>query len=75
MKKQSIYVLLFKNDGNWIWLRREKLKRETESILITAENYFIGSTYIKAKLIHWDDLYERKNHFIGATHIKQKNIS
>ena len=34
----------------WTWLRRENLKRETESILIAAQNKALNIDYIKVKI-------------------------
>ena len=34
----------------WTWLRRGNLKRETESLLIAAQNNAIRTNYIKAKI-------------------------
>ena len=34
----------------WTWLRKENLKRKTESLLIAAQNNAIGTNYIKAKI-------------------------
>ena len=34
----------------WTWLRKGKLKRETESLLIVAQNSVIRTNYIKAKI-------------------------
>ena len=36
----------------WTWLRRGNLKRETESLLITAQNYTIRTDYIKVKIVN-----------------------
>ena len=33
-----------------MWLRKENRKRETESLLITAQNNAIRTNYIKAKI-------------------------
>ena len=37
------------HDKNWTWLRKESLKRETESLQITAQNNAIRTNHIKAK--------------------------
>ena len=34
----------------WTWLRREKLKRKTESLFIAAENNAMRRNYIKVKI-------------------------
>ena len=34
----------------WTWLRKGKFKRETESILIAAQNNVIKTNYIKARI-------------------------
>ena len=34
----------------WTWLRRGNLKRETESLIITAQNNALRTNYIKAKI-------------------------
>ena len=34
----------------WIWLRKRNLKRETESLLMTAQNNAIRTNYVKAKI-------------------------
>ena len=34
---------------NWTWLRKGKLKRETESLLIATQNNAIRTNYVKAK--------------------------
>ena len=38
------------NLGNCIWLRREKLKIETESLLIAKQNNTIRKNQVKAKI-------------------------
>ena len=38
------------HDKTWMWLRKGKLKRETESILISAQNNAIRTNNIKAKI-------------------------
>ena len=34
----------------WIWLRKGNLKRETESVLIVAQNNATSTNYIKSKI-------------------------
>ena len=34
----------------WTWLRKGILKRETESLLIAAQNNSIRTSYVKAKV-------------------------
>ena len=38
------------HEKTWTWLRRGNLKRETESLLIVAQNNAIRTNYIKAKI-------------------------
>ena len=37
-------------EKTWIWLRKGNLKRETESLLIVAQNNAIITNYIKSKI-------------------------
>ena len=37
-------------EKTWMWLRKENLKRETESLLIAARNNAIRANYVKARL-------------------------
>ena len=38
------------HDKTWIWLRKGNIKRETESLLIPAENNAIRTNYFKARI-------------------------
>ena len=38
------------HDKTWMWLRKGNFKRETESLLITAENNAIRTNHIKARI-------------------------
>ena len=46
-KRQIEEVALEKT---WTWLRKKNLKRETESLIIAAQNNDIRTNYIKAKI-------------------------
>ena len=39
------------HEKTWTWLRKGNLKRETESLIIAAQNNALRTNYIKAKLI------------------------
>ena len=41
---------LFAHEKTWTWLRKGNLKRETESLIIAAQNNAIRTNYIKAKI-------------------------
>ena len=45
--KQQTNPILYKK--NWTWLRKENLKRETQSFLIAAQNNAIRTNYVKAE--------------------------
>ena len=55
-KKNQIYgcfkrlINTISHRKTWTWLRKEKLKRETESLLIAAQNNAIRTNHIKAKI-------------------------
>ena len=59
----------------WIWLRKGQLNRETESLLITAQNNAIITNYIKAKIDNIQNIKcrlcavrdETVNHIISKT--------
>ena len=34
----------------WIWLRNEKIRRETDSLLLAAQNNALRTNYIKARI-------------------------
>ena len=38
------------HEKTWMWLRKGNLKRETESLLITAQNNAIRTNHIKARI-------------------------
>ena len=38
------------HEKTWMWLRKKNLKRETESLLIAAQNNAIRTNYIKARI-------------------------
>ena len=38
------------HEQTWTWLRKGNLKRETESLIIAAQNNAIRTNYIKAKI-------------------------
>ena len=38
------------HDKTWTWLRKENFKRETEPVLITAQNSAIRTNHIKARI-------------------------
>ena len=38
------------NEKTWMWLRKGNFKRETESLLIAAENNAIRTNHIKARI-------------------------
>ena len=38
------------HEKTWTWLRKGNIKKETESLLITAENIVIRTNYVKAKI-------------------------
>ena len=38
------------HEKTWTWLRKENLKRETESLLIAAQNHAIRTNHIKARI-------------------------
>ena len=38
------------HDTNWTWLRKGNLKRETESLLMAAQNSAIRTNHIKARI-------------------------
>ena len=38
------------HDKTWIWLRKGKFKRETESLLKAAQNSAIRTNHIKARI-------------------------
>ena len=38
------------HDITWTWLRKKNFKRETESLLIAAQNYDIRTNHIEAKI-------------------------
>ena len=38
------------HEKTWTWLRKGKLKRETESLLIAAQDNHISTNYVKAKI-------------------------
>ena len=47
------FKLLIKNisnNKNWTWLRKGNFKRETESLLIAAQNNAVRTNHIKAKI-------------------------
>ncbi len=46
------------------WLRRGNLKRETESLLIAAQNNAIRTNYIKAKIDNMQQLIKCGNRLI-----------
>ena len=48
-KRQSREI---STEKTWTWLRKGKFKKETESILITAQNNAIRTNYIKIKIEH-----------------------
>ena len=37
-------------EETWTWLRKGNLKRETESLLIAAQNNAIRTNYVKARI-------------------------
>ena len=56
-RKQKWKKKLFKqlintisHEKTWIWLRKGSLKRETESLLIAAQDNTIGTNHIKARI-------------------------
>ena len=38
------------HEKTWTWLRKENLKKETEFLMITAQNYAITTNYVKGKI-------------------------
>ena len=38
------------NDKTWLWLKKGNFKRETESLLITAQNNAVRTNHIKARI-------------------------
>ena len=38
------------HEKTWMWLRKGKLQRETESLLIAAQNNTISTNHIKARI-------------------------
>ena len=38
------------HEKTWTWLRKQNLKRETESLLIVAQNNTIRTNYVKARI-------------------------
>ena len=38
------------HEKTWTWLRKGNLKRETKSLIISAQNNVIKTNYIKAKI-------------------------
>ena len=52
MGPPQLYGRLMSNvshEKTWTWLRKGILKRETESLLIAAQNYAIRTNHIKAR--------------------------
>ena len=39
-----------RKDETWTWLKEEKLKRETESLIIAAQDQAIRTNYVKATI-------------------------
>ena len=42
----------FAAQNSWQWLRRGSLKRQTESLIIAAQDQALGTNYRKAKIEH-----------------------
>ena len=39
-----------RNDGTWTWLKEGKLNRETESLIVAAQDQTIRKNYVKATI-------------------------
>ena len=53
MEEKQLHGRLINNishDKNWTWLRKGNFKRETESLLMTAQNSAIRINHIKARI-------------------------
>ena len=56
MEKKQLYGCLKRQISNishektWMWVRKGNLKRETESLLIAAQNNTTGTDHIKARI-------------------------
>ena len=48
--KQSIAIICSFDNKTWTWLRKGNFKKETEYLLIAAENNVIRTNHIKARI-------------------------
>ena len=65
----------------WTWLRKENLKRETESVQISAEDNAMRTNHMKARIDRmqqnckyrlWSDRDETINHISECSKLAQK---
>ena len=52
-KRQTTEIL---HQKTWTWLRKENLKRESEYLLIAAQNNAIRTNYVKVKLVKMEEI-------------------
>ena len=64
-KKKQLYQYSKRQTGEktWTWLRKGNFKRESESLLIAAQNDAITTNYVKAKI---DKLQENSKYWFNG---------
>ena len=59
------------NDKTWTWLRKKKFTRETESLLIAAQNKAVRTNHVKARI---DKTQQNNKCMLAVTEMKPSII-